>query len=65
MEIVKQKKKPGPKAGLKKTAEEPIQIYLTFRQKTALQNLCSEKGITLSAFIRQLLIDCGAIDTTD
>ena len=55
----KLKKKPGPKPGLKKTAEEPIQVYFTVEQKLALQKKCEADGITVSAYIRQLLVDAG------
>ena len=55
----KLKKKPGPKPGLKKTAEEPIQVYFTVEQKLALQKKCEADGITVSAYIRQLLVEAG------
>jgi hypothetical protein len=41
-----------------KKRTEPIQVYLTPKEKRDAANLANEKGLTLSAFCRTILLTC-------
>lgn len=46
----------------KEARDQSERMYCTPEQKTALVTFCEKKGVPISAFIRQLLVEKGIFD---